>query len=289
MIGGGRVSEGAEGAKVRSDGRGVTVLEREKVPASTVHLAVEGLEKTFTLHLLGGRRVTALRSVSFAVAPGEFVGLIGASGSGKSTLLKCLYRTYLASGGHARYWTADGGTFDLAAAADDAIVALRGERGEIGYVSQFLRPTPRVTAVDLVAVPLVNRGVDRDEARGRAADLLRRLALPPELVDGFPALFSGGEQQRVNIARALIAPSRLLLLDEPTSALDAANEATVVTLLGEARAAGTTILGIFHDLEVVRRLADSFLLLQGGRLLGGGLAADVSPDALTAAAAGTAG
>jgi alpha-D-ribose 1-methylphosphonate 5-triphosphate synthase subunit PhnL len=247
------------------------------------HLTVDGLSKTFTLHILNDKRVVALRDVSFSVPPGAFLGIVGPSGGGKSSLLKCLFRTYLPTAGAVWYRTADGRSVDLATAPDEEIIALRG--GEIGYVSQFLRPTPRVTAVDLVAQPLVRRGVGRDEARGRAAELLRRLALPPDLFDGYPVLFSGGEQQRVNIARALIALPRLLLLDEPTSALDTANQETVIDLLREAHAAGTTILGIFHDLTVLRRLADGYLLLRGGRLAGAGQAATVSPEALLAAPA----
>jgi alpha-D-ribose 1-methylphosphonate 5-triphosphate synthase subunit PhnL len=127
-----------------------------------------------------------------------------------------------------------------------------------------------VTATDLVAAPRFGGGADRAEARARAADLLRRLDLPADLLDGFPALFSGGEQQRVNLARALIALPRLLLLDEPTSALDAANQATVVALLEEARANGTTIVAIFHDLALVRRLADGYLHFREGHLIASG-------------------
>jgi alpha-D-ribose 1-methylphosphonate 5-triphosphate synthase subunit PhnL len=247
---------------------------REPAP----HLVVEGLHKVFTLHLLGSRRVVALHPVTFSVAPGEFVAIIGASGSGKSTLLKCLYRTYLASGGQAHYRTGDGQTVDLVTAADDAIVSLRGHRAELGYVSQFLRPTPRVGAVDIVAAPLLARGGDRDVSRERSAALLRRLALPADLIDAYPALFSGGEQQRVNIARALIALPRLLLLDEPTSALDATNQATVVALLREAREAGVTVLSIFHDPAMVRQVADRFLELRDGRITGEGAAASVAAD-----------
>jgi alpha-D-ribose 1-methylphosphonate 5-triphosphate synthase subunit PhnL len=238
-------------------------------------LRVEHLEKTFTLHLLGGKRVEGLRPVSFEIAEGSFVAVVGPSGGGKSTLLKCLYRTYLPSAGSARFRLADGTVTDLAGATDAEIVAIRGR--EIGYVSQFLRPTPRVTAVDLVATPLRDRGVSTAEARERAADLLRRLALPADHLDGFPALFSGGEQQRVNIARALIAPSRFLLLDEPTSALDAGNQETVVALLDEARRAGTTILGIFHDIDLVRRLADHVLAFDHGWLVSSGTVEHLPP------------
>ena len=244
-------------------------------------LSVEDLAKTFTLHLLSGKQVAGLRPVSFELAEGAFMAVVGPSGGGKSSLLKCLYRTYLPNGGRALYRAVDGTVTDIASAPDAEIVALRGR--EIGYVSQFLRPTPRVTAVDLVAAPLLGRGVARDEARERAAAMLRRLTLPVDHLDGYPALFSGGEQQRVNIARALIAPSRLLLLDEPTSALDAGNQETVVTLLDEARAAGTTILGIFHDFGLVRRLADGFLAFKGGQLVATGTA-DQLPPPLAASA-----
>lgn len=240
------------------------------VPSTTAggqHLAVEALAKHFTLHLLGGRRVEALHPITFSAEAGEFVAVFGASGSGKSTLLKCLNRTYLPSSGWIAYRTADGGEIDLASADDEAIVALRGAQREIGYVSQFLRPTPRVTAEDLVAAPLLAVGVERHDARAQAAALLRRLGLPDDLRDDFPVLFSGGEQQRVNIARALIALPRLLLLDEPTSALDAGNQETVVDLLREAKAAGTTILGIFHDRALVRRIGDRVLVLDDGRLV----------------------
>jgi alpha-D-ribose 1-methylphosphonate 5-triphosphate synthase subunit PhnL len=241
------------------------------------HLVVEGLRKTFTLHVLGGKRVAALRGVSFAGASGEFVAVLGPSGGGKSTLLKCVYRTYLATGGALHYRRADGAVVEIVAAPDDAMLGLRD--GEIGYVSQFLRPTPRVTAVDLVARALLDRGVGRDEARERAAALLRRLALPEDLLDGYPILFSGGEQQRVNIARALIAPPRLLLLDEPTSALDTANQETVVALLREVHVAGTTILGTFHDLDLVRRLADRYIMIREGALVASGPATEVGAEA----------
>jgi alpha-D-ribose 1-methylphosphonate 5-triphosphate synthase subunit PhnL len=245
-------------------------------------LTVSDLQKEFVLHVLGGKRVVALRGLSFAVERGTFVGILGPSGGGKSTLLKCLYRTYLASHGTIAYERADGATIDLASADDEEIIALRGY--EIGYVSQFLRPTPRVTAVDLVARPLIGRGTGRGEARAQAVALLRRLALPDDLLDGYPVLFSGGEQQRVNIARALIAPPRLLLLDEPTSALDAANQETVLALLRETHAAGTTILGTFHDLDVIRRLADRYLHIRDGLVAGEGPAMEVPETALATVA-----
>ena len=224
-------------------------------------LRIEGLTKEFTLHVLGGKRVPAFADVTFTVPQGGLTAIVGASGSGKSSLLKCVYRTYLPTAGRI-FYAGRGGTVDLVAADDHAVLALRQQ--EIGYVSQFLKPPPRVAALDLVARPLVERGVAVDDARAEAATMLARLNVPRDLFDAYPALFSGGEQQRVNIARALIARADLLLLDEPTSALDTANLRVVAELLREARAAGVTMLGIFHDPAVVADLADTVVTMAGG-------------------------
>ena len=229
-------------------------------------LKVIDLSKTFSLHILNGKRITGFEHVSFDVPDGAFVGIAGQSGSGKSSLLKCLYRTYLASSGQILYRATDGATIDLVAADDDAVLDLRV--GEIGYVSQFLRPTPRVPALDLAARPLVRHGVPRDEARERVATYFQRLALPEDLWDGYPILFSGGEQQRVNLARALASDARLLLLDEPTSALDAALQDEVAQLLAERRDRGTTMIGIMHDAALLARLADVTVHMERGRVTG---------------------
>jgi alpha-D-ribose 1-methylphosphonate 5-triphosphate synthase subunit PhnL len=233
--------------------------------ANGAHLRVRDLRKAFVLHVLGGKRVLGFEDLSFDVPAGAFAGIAGASGSGKSSLLKCIFRTYRADGGGIAYRTADGETVDLVTASDDRILDLRV--GEIGYVSQFLRPVPRVRAIDLAARPLLRRGVDAGTARERVAALFERLRLPRDLWDGYPILFSGGEQQRVNLARALAAEPRLLLLDEPTSSLNPALQEEVVTLLGEARARGTTLVGVMHDTALLRRLADVLLTLDGGRLV----------------------
>jgi alpha-D-ribose 1-methylphosphonate 5-triphosphate synthase subunit PhnL len=229
------------------------------------HLSVRDLSKQFVLHLLDGKRLVGFEAVSFDVLPGRFLGIAGRSGSGKSSLLKCVYRTYLADRGSVRYRCADGATVDLATAPDDDVLDLRA--AEIGYVSQFLRPTPRVRALDLAARPLLRRGVVLAEARERVAMLFGRLQLPRELWDGYPVLFSGGEQQRVNLTRALVAEPRLLLLDEPTSALDASLHGPVVELLAEARARGTTMLGVMHDEQLLGALADDILVMAEGRVV----------------------
>ncbi len=226
-----------------------------------VHLRIEDLHKTFTLHVLHGKRVPAFHDVTFDVPRGKITAIIGPSGNGKSSLLKCIYRTYLPTGGRLLYHRPEG-VIDLATADDHTMLALR--RREIGYVAQFLKAPPRVTAVDVVARPLIERGVARGTAVAEAAALLARLNLPDDLFDAYPALFSGGEQQRVNIARALIGRADLLLLDEPTSALDRENLLRVAEMLREARAAGTTIVGIFHDYTVVEALADQVVVMEHG-------------------------
>ena len=231
----------------------------------STHLDVRNLRKSFELHILHGKRIVGFEPISFRVPRGAFVGIAGQSGSGKSSLLKCLYRTYLADSGEILFQPAGGTPVDLVTAPDEVVLDLR-ER-EIGYVSQFLRPTPRVTALDLAARPMIRRGVPPAEAHDRVADLFRTLALPEDLWDGFPVLFSGGEQQRVNLARALVGDTPMLLLDEPTSALDASLQDVVVRLLAQRRDAGTTMVGIMHDAALLRQLSDVLLHMEHGRLV----------------------
>ncbi|MDK2816891.1 MAG: alpha-D-ribose 1-methylphosphonate 5-triphosphate synthase subunit PhnL [Moorella sp. (in: firmicutes)] len=226
-----------------------------------VILRVEDLCKTFTLHMLGGKTITACQDVSFHVEEGSFLGIFGPSGSGKSTILKCIYRTYLPSKGRLRYVSRRYGEVDLARATERQVLLLRQE---IGYVSQFLKIMPRVTAVDVVAEGLWLQGTEQEKARKIAREYLERLGVARELWDAYPATFSGGEQQRVNLARALITRPRLLLLDEPTASLDVATKKTVLALLQELKEAGTTMIGIFHDLEAARRVVDSTFVMQDG-------------------------
>ena len=229
------------------------------------HLVVDRLSKTFELHILHGKQIVGFTDVSFTVPLGAFVGIAGQSGSGKSSLLKCLYRTYLPDSGQIRYQPLSGSPIDLARAPEEVVLDLR-ER-EIGYVSQFLRPTPRVTALELAARPLLHRGMPRADAYERVAHFFRRLQLPEDLWDGYPVLFSGGEQQRVNLARALASDAQVLLLDEPTSALDASLQQVVVALLAERRTSGTTMIGILHDAALLGQLSDVLLHMERGRLL----------------------
>ncbi|MBA3034760.1 MAG: phosphonate C-P lyase system protein PhnL [Gammaproteobacteria bacterium] len=213
---------------------------------------VRGLTKAFVLHNRNEARIPVLDDVNLSVAAGECVALAGPSGAGKSTLLRCLYGNYLASAG-AVCIRHEGAWVDLARAAPREILAVRLR--SLGYVSQFLRVIPRVSTLDVVAEPLRELGIEAAAARTRAANLLARLHLPEYLWHLPPATFSGGEQQRVNIARGLIAKKPVLLLDEPTASLDVANAGRVADLIDEARRNGTAIVGIFHDTVIRDRLA----------------------------------
>ena len=207
-------------------------------------IKVEGVSKSFTLHLQQGATLSVLHELNLDVACGECVALSGPSGSGKSTLMRMIYGNYLCPTGsiHLQHQTV---TVDVAQADAHQILAVR--RLTLGYVSQFLRVVPRVPTLDIVAEPLIAAGADRDVAQNRARELLRRLNLPERLWALSPVTFSGGEQQRVNIARGFAYAYPILLLDEPTASLDANNRAVVLELIEEARDRGTAILGIFHD------------------------------------------
>jgi alpha-D-ribose 1-methylphosphonate 5-triphosphate synthase subunit PhnL len=222
------------------------------LPANEL-LRVEGLAKTFTLHLHGGARLPVVHDVSFSVAAGECVVLGGPSGVGKSSILKMVTGNYLAVEG--RIVISDSGrTIDIARAAPREMLDLR--RRMVGYVSQFLRVIPRVSALDVVAAAAQEAGLERDAAHAHAAALLARLRLPERLWSLPPATFSGGEQQRVNIARGFAGAHRLLVLDEPTASLDADNREAVIALIAERKVQGTGFLGIFHDDDVRARVAD---------------------------------
>ncbi|MBL1118596.1 phosphonate C-P lyase system protein PhnL [Streptomyces sp. 110] len=216
-------------------------------------LAVSGLDKTFTMHLQGGQRLAVLRGLDFDVSPGECVVLGGASGAGKSSILKMVYGNYAVDRGSVLLRA---GNIDVDIATANPREILTARRHAMGYVSQFLRCVPRVPALEVVAEPLIARGVDATEAGERAAELLSRLGIPDRLWGLPPATFSGGEQQRVNVAHGFIADLPMLLLDEPTASLDARNRRVVVELIAEKIEAGTAMLGIFHDAEVREAVAD---------------------------------
>ncbi len=219
-------------------------------------LVVSDVSKSFTMHLRGGLVLPVVANVTFAVAAGECVVLGGPSGIGKSSILKMLYANYAVDSGQILI-AHEGGIIDIATA--DPRIVLEVRRRSLGYVSQFLRTVPRVSALDVVAEPLTARGVTQDAARERAAELLGRLNLPKDLWQLPPATFSGGEQQRVNIARGFITDHKVLLLDEPTASLDAANRAVVMEMIRAKKKEGIAMLGIFHDEEVREAVADRII------------------------------
>jgi len=219
----------------------------------TVMLRTQALAKSFTLHLRGGLLMPVLSGVDLDVHAGECVVLSGPSGAGKSTLIRSLYGNYRAENGTilVRH---GGGMVDIASADPRTILAVRHET--LGYVSQFLRVVPRVSALDVVAEVLLARGIDQDVARNKARALLLQLNIPTRLHAIPPATFSGGEQQRVNLARGFIANHPILLLDEPTASLDAENRAVVIRMVQDAKANGTAIVAICHDADVRDAIAD---------------------------------
>ena len=214
---------------------------------------IRDARKTFTMHLQEGVRLPVVRGVSFQVMPGECVVLSGPSGAGKSSILKMIFGNYRCDGGSigVRH---QGAEVDIATAEPRQILRVR--RNTIGYVSQFLRAVPRVAAIDVVAEPLLATGVARDEARVRAGALLRSLNIPERLWALPPSTFSGGEQQRVNIARGFISDLPILLLDEPTASLDAANREVVVGLVARKKQDGVAMVAIVHDDEIRNLIAD---------------------------------
>jgi alpha-D-ribose 1-methylphosphonate 5-triphosphate synthase subunit PhnL len=225
--------------------------DEQKIPA--VMLRTEALTKSFTLHLQGGVRIPVLAGVGLELHAGECIALSGPSGAGKSTLMRSLYGNYRAESGRILLRHA-GGMIDLAAADPRTILAVRKET--LGYVSQFLRVVPRVAALDVVAEVLIARGHTQEAAREQARIALLRLNIPRHLHLLPPATFSGGEQQRVNLARGFIGGHPVLLLDEPTASLDAENRQVVIGMIQQAKREGRAIIGIFHDTEVRDAVAD---------------------------------
>jgi alpha-D-ribose 1-methylphosphonate 5-triphosphate synthase subunit PhnL len=223
---------------------------------------VRSVSKTFILHNQGGVQLPVLRNASFQVTAGECVVLDGPSGTGKSTLLKMLYGNYRADSGQILVQTASG-IEDLVAIHPHRMLQIR--RDTVGFVSQFLRVIPRVSTWDVVCEPLRRQGADESIVAERARQLLQRLNLPQSLWPLAPATFSGGEQQRVNIARSLMVEYPILLLDEPTASLDAANREVVARLIEEARQRGAAVVGIFHDDGLRSRLADRLYALESAQ------------------------
>jgi len=214
-------------------------------------LRIDNLAKTFLLHNQGAKKLPVFQNISFQVKAGECLVLTGASGTGKSTLLRAIYANYLVQSGtinirHENKWV------DLASASPHEVLDIR--KKTLGYVSQFLRVIPRISTIDLVCEPLIVQGKLIKPAKAQAKKLLNKLSIPESLWDLPPATFSGGEQQRVNIARTLIQDYPILLLDEPTASLDEKNRDAVIELINEVRNQGTAVVGIFHDKYVRERV-----------------------------------
>lgn len=226
-------------------------------------LVLKNLNKDFTLHNLG-RHIKACQNIDLSLRQGEFVGITGRSGSGKSTILKLIWRTYLPQTGSMLFVSQAFGTLDLATADERTIIQLR--RHEIGYVSQFLNVIPRQTARTLVEQSWTEHGGSPELAAQEAERILGHFALDPELWDSYPGTFSGGEKLRLNIAMTMVKRPRLLLLDEPTASLDQHSKEKVRVLLAGLKESGTTMLGIFHDLEFMQGLCDREYAMARGQM-----------------------
>jgi len=217
-------------------------------------LLVKNLSKEFTVYTRGGLKINGYENINFELQRGEFLSLYGPSGLGKSSILKALFRTYTTTRGEIIFEKQNGEITDIASASESEILHLRKE--SIGYVSQFLQVLPRISAVDIVAQPLIEKGELEEVSKEKAKEMLSFLNIKEELFDVSPLTFSGGEQQRVNIAKGIIAPKSLLLLDEPTASLDKANINKVIDKLLEIKKDGVSMVGIFHDLDCMRRISD---------------------------------
>ncbi|MGV3263595.1 phosphonate C-P lyase system protein PhnL [Cytobacillus pseudoceanisediminis] len=224
-------------------------------------LEIRDLSKSFTLHNLG-KNIHAVSGIDIRLGEGDFVGITGKSGSGKSTILKCIFGTYRLQHGSIWYNSKKFGPLNIAEATDRQMIYLR--KHEIGYVSQFLNVMPRTTARQLVMQALIEMGRDQVHAEKETEQILSHFELDPELWDSYPATFSGGEKLRLNIARAMVKKPRLLLLDEPTASLDYESKMKVKVLIEQLMQEGTTMLGIFHDLEFMNNLCDMEYNMQNG-------------------------
>lgn len=229
-------------------------------------LEIENLEKKFLLQILNNKQIIALYNINLTINAGEIIGLTGKSGSGKSTLMKCIYRTYLASKGKILYRSELLGPINLATASDYEILALRKQ--EITYCSQFLSVIPRVSAWQVVAEGAHGRSFQSKESiQQLARHYLSKIELPQELWDAYPSTFSGGEQQRVNVARAMISNPRLLLIDEPTASLDPKTKDAVIEMILELKTKGTTAIVISHDQYTLNCLCDRLIELKNGTII----------------------
>ncbi|MFD0615991.1 MULTISPECIES: ATP-binding cassette domain-containing protein [Paenibacillus] len=230
-------------------------------------LEIRNLYKSFTLHEFDKKQIAGCSDINMTLRSGEFIGITGKSGAGKSTILKCIYRTYIPTQGEIWYNSLSYGLVDLAKATERQVLDIRHQ--EIGYVSQFLKLLPRVTAFEAVIEVLVMNGKSQDEAVDEAAEMLRHFELRESLWHAYPNTFSGGEKLRLNLARAMVKRPRFLLLDEPTASLDHVSKAFVRDKIMELKGMGTSMIGIFHDLDFMESVVDKEFNMVGGLLVGG--------------------
>ena len=224
-------------------------------------LKIENVAKNFYLHN-AQKEIHSCQNISFSLEEGQFIGIVGLSGAGKSTILKCIHRTYLASEGHIYYQSAAFGQIDLTQASEREILYLR--KKELGYVSQFLNVMPRTTAREHVMNALLETGVSGEDAKSRSEEMLTYFRLPENLWDIYPNTFSGGERLRLNLAHTMVKQPRLMLLDEPTASLDNKTKLLVKDMLVKLKNQGTSMIGIFHDLEFMDGLCDRVFNISEG-------------------------
>ncbi|MEY8762799.1 MULTISPECIES: phosphonate C-P lyase system protein PhnL [Clostridium] len=227
-------------------------------------LKIENLCKTFTIHSLR-KHISASKNINISLNKGEFIGITGRSGSGKSTILKCIYRTYLANEGNIWYNSKKFGLVDILSISERQMIYLR--KYEMGYVSQFLNSMPRTIARDLVEHSVLEMGFSKEYASKEADKILEHFELDRELWDSYPNNFSGGEKLRLNIAMAMVKHPRLLLLDEPTASLDNYSKERVKELLNQLKSEGTTMIGIFHDIDFMDGVCDREYNMEAGELI----------------------
>jgi alpha-D-ribose 1-methylphosphonate 5-triphosphate synthase subunit PhnL len=232
-------------------------------------LEVRNLQKTFLLYQQGAKNIVGCHDVNLTLHDGEFIGITGKSGAGKSTILKCLYRTYLSTGGQILFRSGQFGTIDLVRASEQQIVEIR--KKEIGYVSQFLSVLPRVTAFGVVKEAFLETGFGKEaaaaEAEAEAEASLSFFELPRTLWDAYPGTFSGGEKLRLNLARAMVKRPKLLLLDEPTASLDNRSKEAVKEMILRLKQGGTSMVGIFHDLDFMQQVIDKHYAMENGVMM----------------------
>jgi peptide/nickel transport system ATP-binding protein len=235
---------------------------------TTPILTVSGLGRTFAAP--GGRSLTAVEDVSFAIAPGETLGIVGESGCGKSTLARLVLKLLPATAGRIAL---DGR--DVTDLAERAMRPLRPAMQAV-FQDPMSSMNPRMRVGDIVAEPLRAVGMPAAARRARVREVVAVVGLPEDAIERYPHAFSGGQRQRIAIARALAASPRLIVCDEATSALDVSVQAQVLNLLADLRARfGLSMMFISHNLGAVRHVSDRVAVMYLGRIVEIGAEADI--------------